>query len=261
MTQRVLSLPRRKPPALLRALPSGRALLVATALVLIAAGLYGLGRETSMFAIRTIDVQGASPELAAEVRTALRDVEGRSLLALKSGATIARVDELASVRDATIDRDFPHTLRIRVVPEQPVAVLRSGAASWLISARARVIAVVDSGTRRGVPRIWFPAGFDVSPGSFLSGDAAAAARALRAFITAGFANRVTWARIRGGELTLGTHSGLELRLGAPIELPLKIAIVERIAPTLTAPSGGGPAYLDVSAPERPVAGTNPQVEG
>jgi cell division protein FtsQ len=261
VSQRVLSLPRRKPSVLLRTLPSGRALLVATALVLVAAGLYGLARETSMFAVRSIDVEGASPELAAQVRAVLRPVEGTSLLALKAGAVVARVDDLPAVRLATYDRDFPHTLRIHVVPEQPVAVLRSGAASWLISARARVIGVVDSGTRRGVPRIWLPAGFDAAPGSFLTGEAAAAARALQAFVAAGFANRVTWARIRGGVLTLGTYSGLELRLGAPIDLPLKIAVVERIAPTLTTPSTGGPAYLDVSAPERPVAGSNPQVEG
>ena len=65
MTQRALSLPRRRPSALLRLLPSGRALLVATALVLIAAGLYGLARGTSMFAVRTVEVQGASPALAA----------------------------------------------------------------------------------------------------------------------------------------------------------------------------------------------------
>jgi cell division protein FtsQ len=261
VSQRVLSVPRRKPPVVLRALPSGRALLVATALVLIGGGLYGLARETSMFAVRTIDVEGGSPEIAAQVRAALRDVEGRNLLALNAAATIARVDEIPAVRSATADRDFPHTLRIRVVPEEPVAVLRSGAASWLISARARVIAVVESGTLRRVPRIWLPAGFDVTAGSFLSDDAAAAARALRAFVATGFANRVTWARIRGGQLTLGTHSGLELRLGEPIDLTLKIAIVEQIAPTLTSPSTGGPAYLDVSAPERPVAGTNPQVEG
>ena len=246
---------------LLRALPTGRALLVATALVLIAAGLYGLARETSMFAVRTIDVQGAPPGLAAQVRHTLQHVEGTSLLALKPGAIVARVDDLPAVRSATYDRDFPHTLRIRVVPEEPVAVLRSGAASWLISARARVIGVVASGTRRGIPRIWLPAGFQVATGSFLSDEAGAAARALRTFVVAGFANRVTWARIRGGELTLGTHSGLQLRLGAPVELPLKIAIVERIAPTLVPPASGGPAYLDVSVPERPVAGTNPQVEG
>ena len=261
MTQRALSLPRRRPSALLRLLPSGRALLVATALVLIAAGLYGLARGTSMFAVRTVEVQGASPALAAQVRAALRPVEGTNLLALKAGAIVPPVEELPAVRSASYDRDFPHTLRVRVVPEEPVAVLRSGSASWLISARARVISIVDASGLRAVPRIWLPAGFDVQPGSFLTDDAAAAARALRAFVAARFANGVTWARIRQGELTLGTHSGLELRLGAPADLPLKIAIVQNIAPTLALPSTGGPTYLDVSVPERPVAGINPQVGG
>jgi len=88
VTQRALSLPRRRPSALLRLLPSGRALLVATALVLIAAGLYGLARGTSMFAVRTVEVQGASPALAAQVRAALRPVEGTNLLALKAGAIV-----------------------------------------------------------------------------------------------------------------------------------------------------------------------------
>jgi len=246
---------------LLRVLPSGRALLIATALVLIAAGLYGIARETSMFAVRAVDVQGAPPAVAAQVRAALRPVEGTNLLALKARDVVPRVENLPAVRSATFDRDFPHTLRVRVVPEVPVAVLRSGAASWLISARGRVISVVDGGTLRAVPRIWLPAGFDVQTGAFLTGDAAAAARALLAFRDAGFARGVTWARIREGELTLGTHSGLELRLGLPVDLPLKIAIVKRISRTLRPPSDGGPVYLDVSVPERPVAGTNSQVSG
>jgi cell division protein FtsQ len=245
----------------LRALPSGRALLVATAAVLIAAGLYGLARETSMFAVRTVEVQGAPPRLVAQVRSALRSVEGQSLLAVSAGEIVPRVENLPAVRVATFDRDFPHTLRVRIVPEAPVAVLRSGEASWLISSRARVISAVDAGTLRGVPRIWLPTGFDAQAGSFLTGDAATAARALRSFVNARFANSVTWARIRQGELTLGTRSGLELRLGAPVDLPLKIAIVKRVSPTLTRPSVGGPSYLDVSVPERPVAGTNSQVAG
>lgn len=214
-----------------------------------------------MFAVRTVEVQGAPPRLVAQVRSALRSVEGQSLLAVSAGEIVPRVENLPAVRVATFDRDFPHTLRVRIVPEAPVAVLRSGAASWLISSRARVISAVDAGTLRGVPRIWLPTGFDAQAGSFLTGDAATAARALRSFVNARFANSVTWARIRQGELTLGTRSGLELRLGAPVDLPLKIAIVKRVSPTLTRPSVGGPSYLDVSVPERPVAGTNSQVAG
>ena len=40
--------------------PSGRSLVVGIALVLIAIGLYGLARETSLFAVSTIEVEGGS---------------------------------------------------------------------------------------------------------------------------------------------------------------------------------------------------------
>jgi cell division septal protein FtsQ len=236
-------------------------LVVTAALVSIAAGLYGLGRETSMFALRRVEVEGASPALAAQVRNEVRTFTGTSLLALNGAAVVNRLEDLPTIVSASYDRDFPHTLLVRVVPEQGVAILRSGPASWLVSARGRVIATVDRTRLRGIPRIWLPAGFQVEAGSFLSDDAGAAARALRSFADAGFAQEVSWARIRAGQLTVGMHSGLELRLGDPGDLLLKIAIVRSIVPTLSLPSAGGPDYLDVSVPERPVAGSNPQLAG
>jgi len=245
----------------LRLLPSGRALFVAAALVLVAAGLYALGRETSMFAVQRVEVRGAPPALATQVAGALRGFDGTSLLALSGAAVVQRLQELPAVQSAAYDRDFPHTLRVRVLPERPVAVLRSGAASWLVSARGRVIAAVDRGAFRATPRIWLPTGFDVQVGSFLTDEAGAVARALRAFVAAGFAHRVTWARIHDGELSLGLHDGPELRLGGPVDLQLKIAIVRSVLPTLALPSAGGPTYVDVSVPERPVAGSNPQPAG
>jgi len=246
---------------LLRVLPSTRALLLTAAFVSIAAGLYGVARETSMFALRSVQVEGASPALAAQVRGAIRSFSGTSLLALNGAAVVGRLEDLPTIVGASYDRDFPHTLRIRVVPEQGVAVLRSGGASWLVSARGRVVATVDRRSFRTIPRIWLPTGFQVELGSFLSDDAGAAARALRSFADAGFAREVSWARIRDRQLTVGMRSGLELRLGDPSDLLLKIAIVRSIVPTLPLPSAGGPDYLDVSVPERPVAGSKPQPEG
>jgi len=56
------------------------------------------------------------------------------------------------------------------------------------------------------------------------------------------------------------RSGLEVRLGSKDDLRLKLAIARRILATLGT-SGGGD-YLDVSVPERPVAGSvNSQVAG
>lgn len=260
--EKVLPLPRRRRVDVLRLAPSGRSLLVGIALLLVAGGLYGLARETSLFAVDAIRVEGAQPTLASEVRRELRRYDGRSLVGVDTGAVEQRVAGLPAVRSASVDRSFPHTLRVRVVPEVPVAVLRRGVDSFLVSERGRVIAPIQRGGRAELPRIWLPATTDIELGSFLGGqDGGLAARSLAAFVGSGFPGRVTFVRALDGQITLGLRGGLEIRLGAPVDLRLKIAIVRGILPTLAPPAAGGPDYLDVAVPERPVAGVNPQPEG
>ena len=260
--QSVLSLPRRRPPAVVRLLPSGRALLIGLAALSIGLGLYGLARETSMFAVRTIEIQGAPPSVAAQAHTALLSFEGTNLLRLNGAAVIRRLESLPTVVSATYDRDFPHTLRVRVVAEQPVAVLRRGVSSWLVSERGRVMGTVDPKRYPRLPRIWLSAATQIETGALLADEeGGAAARALAAFAGSGVAPRVLWARAHGGTLTVALRSGLEVRFGPLSDLPLKLAIVKAILPALAAPSAGGPTYLDVAVPERPVAGTNSQPGG
>jgi hypothetical protein len=59
-----------------------------------------------------------------------------------------------------------------------------------------------------------------------------------------------------GVLTLVLASGTELRLGDSGDLRLKLSIAKRLLPL-----AAGARYVDVSVPERPVAGSNPQVAG
>jgi hypothetical protein len=262
VAEKVLPLPRRRRVDVLRLAPSGRSLLVGIALLLVAGGLYGLARETSMFAVDAVRVEGAQPALAAQVRGELRRYDGRSLVGVDTGAVQQRVAGLPAVRSASVDRAFPHTLRVRVVPELPVAVLRRGVDSFLVSARGRVIAPIQRGGRPELPRIWLPATTDIELGSFLGGqDGGLAARSLAAFVGSGFPGRVTFVRALDGQITLGLRGGLEIRLGAPVDLRLKIAIAHGIVPALALPSAGGPDYLDIALPERPVAGRNPQPAG
>jgi hypothetical protein len=51
-------------------------------------------------------------------------------------------------------------------------------------------------------------------------------------------------------------SGTQLRLGDSGDLKLKLAIAKQLLPLTR-----GAAYVDVSVPERPVAGYNSQVAG
>ncbi len=226
--------------------------MIAVPIVLI--GAYFAARETSTFAVRTIDVRGGTPALENQVRAALAPVVGTSLLALNRGAIERRVDALPAVVSTSYDRAFPHTLRVTVVPEKPVAVLHRGKETWLVSARGRTIARIPNHTDMALPRIWVPTAAAVAAGAFLQPDnGGTAARVLA--LADGFPERFTTATLSHGELTLRLRLGIELRLGEPVDVRLKLAVARRALRGLPP----GSTYLDVAVPQRPVAGANPQV--
>lgn len=239
-----------------RLLPSGRALVVGFALIVAAVLAYVGARETPVFAVRSVAVEGAPPRVAAHVRAALRPLDGTSLLALNGSDVRARLARLPDVASARYDRDFPHTLRITVTPAHSIAVLRQGASGWIVSSTGRVVRAASRTEAPGLPRIWIPGAVSVQVGTPVAD--AAARRAVDALATAraaGFGAPVALVRA-SGELTFKLRSGLEIRFGDLSALRVKLAVARAILPSL------GPAlYLDVSAPDRPVAGTNPQVSG
>jgi cell division protein FtsQ len=238
-----------------RLLPSGRSLLVGFAIVLGAAGLYLLARSTPMFAVGQIEVEGAPPVVAAHVRSALAPLKGESLLALDSAEIERRLVKLPDVAAAGYDRDFPHTLRVTVRPEYPVAVARRGPKAWLVAASTRTIAEVPLRTHPGLPRIWLAHSNDPEVGSAVTDRyALRAIRTLALARTAHFRGSVRMVRVRARDLTFRLASGVELRLGDLRAVPLKLAVATRVLPILR--QQGGYLYLDVSVPERPVAGTS-----
>jgi cell division protein FtsQ len=249
--------PRRGEVGLARLAPSGRSLLAGFALVLTAAALFVAARETSVFAVRTIEVHGAPPRIAAQVRQALEPLAGESLLKVDGTDVRRRLAPLASVATASYDRAFPHTLRVYVGAEQPLAVLRQGSEGWLVSVRGRVLRELDRPRRSSLPRVWLPRSVEVTTGAELGdGTSLKAVRALAPLRPSPFLRRVRDVRTGEEELTLILRSGLELRLGDASDVLLKLAVAQTILPRLSPPG-----YLDVSVPERPVSSTNPQVEG
>jgi len=240
--------------SLARFLPSPRSLAVGFGLLALAGGVYGVARESSAFAVDAIVVEGAPAPVRAQVRHAVAALRGTSLLALDGAALERRVEALPTVVSAGYDRAFPHTLRLVVVPERPVALLRQGAKAWLISARGRATAPAGSHAAPALPRVWIPRSTHVVLGGFLPANhAATVARALA--LAGRFPARIVSARLRRDGLVFRLRSGLELRLGDPTDVRLKLAIAARSLHRLPA----GSAYLDVSVPGRPVAGSNPQL--
>lgn len=243
---------------LARILPSGRSLLVGFLILSLAVGLYALARGTSAFAVRTLAVEGAPPDVATDVRKALAPSVGDSLLALDLGALADRVELVPTVAAVSFDRSFPNTLRISIVPEVPVAVLRQGASSWLVAAHGRVLTELEKGAHARLPRIWLKRGLTVVVGEAVRGLPRRAVTAVAPLAARPLPFAVNSVLAAPTEVTLQLRSGLELRLGDATDLLLKLEVARRVLPSLA----GAKGYLDVSLPARPVAGEdlNSQVE-
>lgn len=234
-----------------RLLPSGRAIVVAFALVVAAAAAYLIARETSVFAVRTVAVRGAPPALARQVQATLRGDLGTSLLRVDLGAAQTAVTALPTVAAVSFDRAFPHTLRVTIVPERPVAVVRVGADSWLVSARGRVMATLRHGAWPWLPRIWVGRGETFVVGALVNADLGPALQAVSPLGAVRFPARVTSVRTTGGELTLMLRDGIEIRLGDARDVPLKLVVAANVLPLVTSDT----RYIDVSVPGRPVSGS------
>ena len=244
-----------------RILPSGRSLLVGFGLILGAIALYAGARGTSLFAVRQVEVQGAPPRVSTRVESALAPLAGKSLLSVSAADIDRALAGLPDVQAIGLDRAYPRTLRVTVVAERPVAVLRRGADAWLVSERGRVLRELPETRPALLPRIWVARLAAPRDGTILTElEARAPAQALGTVVAVDrtFAGRVREARARGGEVDLVLRSGTEIRLGSPHDLPLKLAVAREILATLVAPGAG---YVDVSVPERPVSQVESQVSG
>ena len=75
--------------SLARLAPSARSVLVGVALLALGVGGYVGARETSVFAVRTVEISGGTPALRAQVRKVVADEVGQSLLQV-DGRTLGR---------------------------------------------------------------------------------------------------------------------------------------------------------------------------
>ena len=243
-------------------IPSGRSVAVGVLLLALAVACYIGARQTSVFAVRTIDVRGGTPQLRAQVRDALAGELGTSLVVVDDGSLSHRISTLAGVRSFTYDRDFPHTLRVVVQREIPVLVVRQvpGSAAFLVASTGKVIRALAHSQRSNLPRLWVTKKVQLAVGSRVPVALLPAAASLASLRGSGLPGGVHTVTVGDTGLTLILGGGLEVRLGDPGDIRLKLAIARRIlAATGAATAGGG--YLDVSVPERPVLSSNSQVEG
>lgn len=91
------------------------------------------------FAIRRIEIEGASPGVRAEILAALTDAMGASSLNLDANAVRRRVEALGWVASARVSLEAPEGLRVAVVERAAAAVWRIDGEPALIDRAGFVI--------------------------------------------------------------------------------------------------------------------------
>jgi cell division protein FtsQ len=236
---------------LVRLVPSGRSLLVSLLVVTGTLAAYWGARVSPVFDVQRVKVVGAPPGVSREVERATRKTVGTSLLALDRGQLEDSVRLLPSIAAVSVDRAFPHTLVVKVAVERTVAVARRGHSSWLVTASGRVVRPIEKGSEPQLPRIWLTRAVPVRLGSALPRTYVQETQVLAALRESRFRRLARGVRAEDGELTIVLRNGPELRLGEPVDVALKLAVARKVFARLRP----GTRYLDLSVPERPVAGT------
>lgn len=235
---------------LVRFVPSGRSLLATSGLLVAVGVAYWLAYSTSLFAVHEVVVRGAPPALQREVTRATQGLVGKSLVSVDPGAVEGTLLELPAVAGASVDRAFPNTLVVKIAPERPVAVVRVGTSAWLATGAGKVIRKIPVGTERGMPRLWVRRGTTIRLGGEIPATLVPATRALAAAHQAGLGGRVKGVRTSGEELTLVLRQGTEVRLGRDADVGMKLVIARKVLALVARDI----SYVDVSVPQRPVAG-------
>jgi cell division protein FtsQ len=244
---------RGQPLELRRLIPSVRSILVGLALVGLAIGAYVAALETSVFAVQRVEIVGGSQLTQTQVRAALTPELGRSLLRVNSGDVQRRLASVTTVLSVRVDREFPHTIKVRIKPERPALLLRQGADGWVVSTHGRVLSQVKNVHLSSLPRTYVPHSVPITVGATLAPESGGlAATAVAPLVGTHLFDRVRFVTVGDKQLTLDLRSGVQVRLGDPGDLRLKFAITRRILAMLPPDTTHG--YVDVSVPERPVLG-------
>ena len=217
--------------------------------IVVALGLVGLRaiEATGSFSVDRVEVVGAgSGNLAEAVRkTAIAKTSGTSMLSVEPGAVAGAVSSLPRVKSAVVDRAFPNTLTITIVPERAVAVAPAVQGRVVLAASGRVLGAATAGAM-GLPVVAAApsdipgaGGIVTAPGVVAElALAAARSRALR-FRTSGYSQ---------DGLVGQTAQGVDIRVGDAEQLATKL----KVARSVLRRAGMTVQYVDVTVPAAPV---------
>ncbi len=220
-------------------------------IALLLAALLGGGfmwfRDSSFAAVQRVRISGLNGPGAAEVEAALGAQARRmSTLDYSASALERAVAPLHVVRSLHVSASFPHTMRIIVSEQPPVARLSAGGREALVAGDGIVLGSLNVGALPSidVPSLPTPGEpvLEAQARGILGVLGAAPAQLLRYVASA-------YSGAQG--VTLRMRDGLIAYFGTPERAQAKW---DALVAVLASPSSAGASYIDVRMPERPAAG-------
>jgi cell division septal protein FtsQ len=220
---------------------------------LAAFGAYTAMERTSAFSVQHVEISGAPGSLEQTVRrTALAEVDGRSLLAVSASELEHALQALPHVQQASVDRAFPSTLKISIVPERPAAVAVSGRDWAVVAEDGRVLDTTDRKHAPKLPHVVAP-GRLPPPGARLVSTKALDGLTVVVALPDNFGGRVVSVRTDDrGALVARLQMGVDIRLGPADDAATKLQVASLVLSRYPKAARAALRYVDVSAPEHPV---------
>ena len=220
------------------------ALLVAVALF----ALYRLWfRDSGFVSVQHVSVTGLTTKDAPRIRTALTAAaHDMSTLHMNQAALDQSVAGFPIVKAVEAQPSFPHSLKIHVIEQEPVAVLAVGGERLLLAPDGSVLRDVATGHPLAVIK-----SRGAVPQDTLTDRVALTSLHVAAAAPAALAGRITTIAHDKEGIVVHTRNGPRLIFGDDSRPVAKWAAV---AAVLADPSSKGATYVDVRLPGRPVAG-------
>lgn len=224
-------------------------ILVVVALLALAGGGYLWLRDSSLVAVQKVSIVGVSGADAGAIRSALRAAaQNMTTLDVRIGTLRAAVSPYPVVKGVEVATEFPHGMRIRVTEQTPVASIQIGSRSLAVSADGTIL--TDVSPSPSLP----PLTLRAAPGGSRIEDRSALEQlSLLAAAPAALLGRIT--SVKAGYwhgIVLGLRRGPSLYFGDASQAAAKWRAAVAM---LALKQSQGAAYIDVSDPGRPAAGT------
>jgi cell division protein FtsQ len=224
-----------------------RRLVAVTGLLAVLAAAYMLWfRDSSVVAVRDVEVVGVSSSDREEIQAALEHAaRGMTTLHVREDELMAAVASHPTVRSVSADVSLPSGLTIEVSEREPVALVAVEGSDLPVAGDGTILEGVSTGQE--LPALDAEA---ASPATRVEGDALEQARVLGA-APEPLRPLIDRSSEDADGIVVELTDGIALRFGDARDADAKWAAASRV---LADSKLGGLTYIDVRAPERPAVG-------